>query len=489
MNKVYYLFLLIFGSICVALKATPIVDGNLSDSDYDANKISKENTNTGFGTADIENMVFFIESLEDDFYFGIEGGLPTGNNDGIGIFVDFSEHDGRDAGEALGGIASAEHFMGNVANAGFKFDGEVDYMFALTSNSTATEVRFGVVKFTGNTTAEADFIAATDDQLGTPKTGPSSSGVFGTDAVTFAFNNSGATDRGFEMKISFDELGLNASIGNKNNSEISALGTVRGFAFVVTDAASFSDITIPGDVTTGNIGTTPDFSLIAGGPFYSNDIALPVTLSLFEGKVQNGSILLNWATSSELNNAGFILSRKNSNQFNFSEIASYKSHFSLVGKGNSTTTSFYHFEDKIGLIPNTFYDYKIASVDFDGNVEETSVSDKTPRVLRVFYPPLEEEKTPLLSQFELIGNFPNPFNPKTTIAFETPKSANVKIEIFNVLGEKVRVLAENGESKIGRNTIVWDGKDDFGKFVNSGIFFYKVTYNGLEKIGKMLMLK
>ena len=95
----------------------------------------------------------------------------------------------------------------------------------------------------------------------------------------------------------------------------------------------------------------------------------------------------------------------------------------------------------------------------------------------------------MLSQFELIGNFPNPFNPKTTIAFETPKSANVKIEIFNVLGGKVRVLVENGESKIGRNTIIWDGKDDFGKFVNSGIFFYKVTYNGLEKIGKMLMLK
>ena len=77
MNKVYYLFLLILGSICVALKATPIVDGNLSDSDYDTNKISKENTNTGFGTADIENMVFFIESLEDDFYFGIEGGFAN----------------------------------------------------------------------------------------------------------------------------------------------------------------------------------------------------------------------------------------------------------------------------------------------------------------------------------------------------------------------------------------------------------------------------
>jgi hypothetical protein len=89
-----------------------------------------------------------------------------------------------------------------------------------------------------------------------------------------------------------------------------------------------------------------------------------------------------------------------------------------------------------------------------------------------------------------LTNYPNPFNPSTTISYKLP--ANVKnpiIEIFNIKGQKVKTLADN-QFTPGSHSVVWNGKDESGKPVSSGIYFYKLQVNGkMESMKKCLLLK
>jgi hypothetical protein len=90
--------------------------------------------------------------------------------------------------------------------------------------------------------------------------------------------------------------------------------------------------------------------------------------------------------------------------------------------------------------------------------------------------------------FKLDGNYPNPFNPNTVIRFELPQSQNVSIKIYNVLGENVRELF-NGELAAGMNELVWNGNNDSGNPVPSGVYIYKIESNGNVLSSKMILQK
>ncbi len=91
-------------------------------------------------------------------------------------------------------------------------------------------------------------------------------------------------------------------------------------------------------------------------------------------------------------------------------------------------------------------------------------------------------------KFILEGNYPNPFNPSTTIKFELPRSQNIEINIFNILGQKVRHLL-NSYLESGENKIVWNGKDDDNKIVPSGIYIYSIMTKDKIYTRKMVLLK
>ena len=99
-----------------------------------------------------------------------------------------------------------------------------------------------------------------------------------------------------------------------------------------------------------------------------------------------------------------------------------------------------------------------------------------------------------LSQTALIGNYPNPFNPVTTIKFGIKNTEPgidthpVKIDIFNIKGQKVRELV-NGAYPAGEHSVVWNGRDDSGVGVSSGYYFYKMVSGDFMGMGKMLLLK
>jgi hypothetical protein len=88
----------------------------------------------------------------------------------------------------------------------------------------------------------------------------------------------------------------------------------------------------------------------------------------------------------------------------------------------------------------------------------------------------------------LKGNYPNPFNPKTTIRFAIPSAKDVKLEIFDVNGRRVAMLLD-GNMDAGEHHVVWDGRDNAGKVLPSGLYFYKLNTGTEQRTSKMLMLK
>lgn len=91
-------------------------------------------------------------------------------------------------------------------------------------------------------------------------------------------------------------------------------------------------------------------------------------------------------------------------------------------------------------------------------------------------------------EFVLNQNYPNPFNPSTNISFSIPKSENVKLTIYNLLGEKVTTLV-NSEMNVGNHKVTWNGKNDFGITVPSGVYFYKLETPSFSQSRKMMLLK
>jgi len=90
--------------------------------------------------------------------------------------------------------------------------------------------------------------------------------------------------------------------------------------------------------------------------------------------------------------------------------------------------------------------------------------------------------------FNLSQNYPNPFNAVTVISFAMPKAGHVNLEVYNILGQKVKDLV-NEKVTAGYKKVVWDGKDNSGKTVASGVYFYKLRTEGFVEVMKMTLLK
>ncbi len=120
-------------------------------------------------------------------------------------------------------------------------------------------------------------------------------------------------------------------------------------------------------------------------------------------------------------------------------------------------------------------------------------------IVRVFYlgsPKRMEkqtEQTPVVvnltpREFQLAQNYPNPFNPTTTIAFNLPAESNILLEIFDLTGKKIRTLT-NAYYQAGRHQVLWNGTDDRGRQVASGLYVYRIQAEDFVQSRKMLMMK
>ena len=90
-------------------------------------------------------------------------------------------------------------------------------------------------------------------------------------------------------------------------------------------------------------------------------------------------------------------------------------------------------------------------------------------------------------RLHLRGNYPNPFNPATAISFAIGTPGSVQINIYNILGGQVARL--EGYFQAGEQELIWDGKDSAGGPVPSGVYFYRIEYEGQQEVIRMLLLK
>lgn len=120
--------------------------------------------------------------------------------------------------------------------------------------------------------------------------------------------------------------------------------------------------------------------------------------------------------------------------------------------------------------------------------EETGYSPSTNIVMVSFDDLSFDEDSPELYKTELLAAYPNPFNPQTVIEFTLKERDKVTLELFNILGQRVKVLTDD-EYEAGRHRIVWEGTDDRNRRVSSGIYFYRMTATYYRKTGKVIMLK
>jgi len=138
------------------------------------------------------------------------------------------------------------------------------------------------------------------------------------------------------------------------------------------------------------------------------------------------------------------------------------------------------------MSPNTGNSLDVASqvISYTGDAKLVSV-EAVDRDTRVLTTAITAKVAP--TTFALHPAYPNPFNPFTNLSFTLPEAANYSMKIYNVAGQLVR--AYEGVGSTGMNVITWDGKDNAGNSVSSGVYFYKLTSGKFSAIEKMVMMK
>ncbi|RMI09492.1 MAG: T9SS C-terminal target domain-containing protein [Calditrichaeota bacterium] len=102
---------------------------------------------------------------------------------------------------------------------------------------------------------------------------------------------------------------------------------------------------------------------------------------------------------------------------------------------------------------------------------------------------VDQENGELVEDFRLEQNYPNPFNPSTTIAFSLPHASRITLQVFDITGRKIRTLM-SGQLPAGTHQVEWDGRDDAGQLVGSGVYFYQLqTGEGFTQVKRMVLLK
>lgn len=109
-------------------------------------------------------------------------------------------------------------------------------------------------------------------------------------------------------------------------------------------------------------------------------------------------------------------------------------------------------------------------------------------VMRALEPLLGEREAVLPTTYELSQNYPNPFNPYTSIQFYLPQGGHVTLSVYNIMGQKVAVLVDGYRDK-GYGEVIWDGVDQSGNLVASGIYFYRLKIDDIVITKRMMLLK
>jgi hypothetical protein len=263
------------------------------------------------------------------------------------------------------------------------------------------------------------------------------------------------------------------------NSGITSADVVFNYldADVVGDEESYELFRYDGNMNSYspfNLNTTTNIASVNGLSSFSDwtlgiNGNLPVELSSFTADVIGKSVRLNWKTETEVNNYGFEIQK--------SAVGSQNTEWEIVGfvngNGNSNSPKNYSFIDNEVSAGKPAYQtgryfYRLKQVDNDGKFEysysiEIDLGNPT--------------------EYSLEQNYPNPFNPNTIISFTIPEAGNVKIKLFNLLGEEIQTLFDEIKDA-GTHTVNFSAQN-----LNSGVYLYKIESGNFTQVRKMTLIK
>jgi len=256
----------------------------------------------------------------------------------------------------------------------------------------------------------------------------------------------------------------------------------------VVNIPASSSIVVPD----GGYFCADEITVAAGGTFTSSspddvcvtptgegDISLPVQLSFFRAQsdIRAGEVLLTWETESEIENLGFLIERRQSDNEPWIEIASYITHSELEGQGSKAELTSYSFVDNT-VVGERFYDYRLGDVSYAGEIcyhLQPIVGIYVERLIPDSY---------FLSQ-----NYPNPFNPSTTIQYGLSEDTGIRLTIYNTKGQQIMRLVDLTTQNAGYYDILWNGIDQQGRQISTGVYLTRIETDDFTKVIKMVYLR
>jgi hypothetical protein len=213
-------------------------------------------------------------------------------------------------------------------------------------------------------------------------------------------------------------------------------------------------------------------------PLVQRDMTIDVQVLDFVARSDSlfGTLHLVWRVASEHDNDGFNIWRSNAPDTSFTLIADYLSYPELEGIGNHSYLHFYDWLDR-DVVPGEIYYYRLESVSLAG--------------ARAFFDEVAwgMAATPP-TDYVLLQNYPNPFNGTTIIEYIVPRSSRVWLTVYDILGRSVRVLVDGSVHNPSSYRAVWDGRNDAGLPVATGIYFYQLRgEGGFNKTRKMFFVQ
>ncbi|PKN80422.1 MAG: hypothetical protein CVU48_01945 [Candidatus Cloacimonetes bacterium HGW-Cloacimonetes-1] len=209
-------------------------------------------------------------------------------------------------------------------------------------------------------------------------------------------------------------------------------------------------------------------------------VTLPVELSSFTAVFNTEMyVQIDWLVESETNHSGYNVLRSEIRDLD----TALRVNSELIAGGTELGTQIsYSFKDN-EVDNNTNYYYWLESVALDGSTEYAG-----PLLVSV----IASGETPGVPQIPvstvLMSAYPNPFNPQTSLRYSLKEAGNVTIDVYNVKGQIIRSFTKNHATP-GYFSVTWDGKDNSGSSVSSGVYFYRMISGKYSAIRKMMLMK
>ena len=444
-------------------------------SDIDGNNLGDLTTSTiglyGIATDITNNKIYYTNVATDQIF--------TANLDGTSPTVLLDNSDGIDGprGIAIDGVNNkiywAESITGKIKKADLDGNNIVE---VITGLSSPVDVGLDLVN---------NKVYWSDNGIGQKKISRSDLTTIASEDVIIGLDQVGGIEVDAEFsKLYWVDFGATDKVSRANLDGSSPQdlvtipsGSPRGIAVDKDNNKLFWSDVLGQSIGRSNRDGTSSSTILSTlshpiGISTDWESALPVELTTFSINIVENTAILNWETATEVNNYGFEVERQYQelsikNQESNLENPSWEKVAFIAGSGNSNSNKVYSYSDN-SISASGKYLYRLKQIDIDGKFEYSNTI---------------EVEVGIPTEFDVQQNFPNPFNPSTTISFSIPEMNNVSVKIYNMLGQEVFTLV-NEQLGAGRYNYNFDASN-----LSSGNYIYRVTAGKNVETRKMILVK